>query len=113
MAVSRSPSGVRRKLILSSRSLTTRSTALWSLKIRIRIFRLHKAVERVVNDREERISFLRTPDGERDTAIVTNHSQRLPHFPNGIDKKHRREPADGQIKGLIGERQIVGRTLPE
>ena len=46
---------------------------------------LYKSVYHVCDSRKEGISFLWIPDNKRDTSILKNHSQGLPH-------RNRRQP---------------------
>jgi hypothetical protein len=58
---------------------------------------LYKSVYHVCDNRKARISFLWTPDNKRDTSILENHSQGLPH------RNRRQPPIDLETSGAPNE----------
>jgi hypothetical protein len=58
---------------------------------------LYKSVYHVCDSRKERISFLSIPDNKRDTSILENHSQGLPH------RNRRQPPIDLETSGAPNE----------
>jgi hypothetical protein len=63
-----------------------KTECVWGIRVLRR--NLHKSVDYVCDSRKERIGFLRTPDGKRDTSILENESQRRPQCGGGIGEEH-------------------------